>query len=73
MVKRLPAMRETSIGIPGLARSPGEGKGSPLQYSGLEKSMERGPVGYSPWGHIESDMTEFDLSQTSLQEEIIKK
>ena len=41
----------------------------PLQYSGLEKSMERRPVGYSPWGHIESDTTEFDLSQTSLQEE----
>ena len=26
--------------IPGLARSPGEGKGYPLQYSGLEKSMD---------------------------------
>ena len=25
--------------IPGLERSPGEGKGYPLQYSGLEKSM----------------------------------
>ena len=26
--------------IPGLERSPGEGKGYPLQYSGLENSME---------------------------------
>ena len=26
--------------IPGLGRSPGEGKGYPLQYSGLENSME---------------------------------
>ena len=26
--------------IPGLGRSPGEGKGHPLQYSGLENSME---------------------------------
>ena len=26
--------------IPGLARSPGEGKGNPIQYSGLEKSMD---------------------------------
>ena len=26
--------------IPGLGRSPGEGKGYPLQYSGLEKSMD---------------------------------
>ena len=25
--------------IPGLGRSPGEGKDYPLQYSGLEKSM----------------------------------
>ena len=28
--------------IPGLGRSPGEGKGYPLQYSGLENSMENG-------------------------------
>ena len=40
--------------IPGLGRSPGEGKGYPLQYSGLENSMDL----YSPWGHKESDMTE---------------
>ena len=26
--------------IPGLGRSPGEGKGYSLQYSGLEKSMD---------------------------------
>ena len=28
--------------IPGLERSPGEGNGSPLQYSCLENSMDRG-------------------------------
>ena len=28
--------------IPGLARSPGEGNGNPLQYSWLENSMDRG-------------------------------
>ena len=28
--------------IPGLARSPGEGNGSPLQYSRLENPMDRG-------------------------------
>ena len=28
--------------IPGLGRSPGEGKGYPLQYSGLENSMDHG-------------------------------
>ena len=40
--------------IPGLERSPGEGKGYPLQYSGLENSMDY----YSPWGHKELDMTD---------------
>ena len=39
--------------IPGLGRSPGEGKGYPLQYSGLENSMD-----CSPWGHKELDTTE---------------
>ena len=29
-----------SSSIPGLGRSPGEGKGYPLQYSGLENSMD---------------------------------
>ena len=28
--------------IPGLGRSPGEGNSDPLQYSGLENSMDRG-------------------------------
>ena len=28
--------------IPGLERSPGEGNGSPLQYSCLESPMDRG-------------------------------
>ena len=39
--------------IPGLGRSPGEGKGYPLQYSGLENSMDL----YRPWGSKELDMT----------------
>ena len=40
--------------IPGLGRSPGEGKGYPLQYSGLENSMDSIVHG----GHKESDRTE---------------
>ena len=28
------------VSIPGLGRSPGKGKGYPLQYSGLENSMD---------------------------------
>ena len=39
--------------IPGLGRFPGEGKGYPFQYSGLENFMD-----YNPWGHKESDTTE---------------
>ena len=40
--------------IPGWGRSHGDGNGYPLQYSGLENSMDF----VSPWGHKESDMTE---------------
>ena len=36
-----PTWNEGDLGlIPGLGRSPGEGKGYPLQYSGLENSMD---------------------------------
>ena len=38
--------------IPGSGRSPGEGKGYPLQYSDLKNCM------YSPRGHKELDTTE---------------
>ena len=38
--------------IPGLGRSPGEGKGYPLQYSGLENPMD-----CSPWGCQQLDKT----------------
>ena len=41
MVKNLPAMQETQVWYPGHGRSPGEGKGNPLQYSCLENSVGR--------------------------------
>ena len=46
--------------IPVLGRSPGEGNGSPLQYSCLEnpKASQRSLAGYSPWSRKESDPTE---------------
>ena len=45
--------------IPGLGRSPRGGHGNPLQYSCLENPYgQRSLVGYSSWGHKESDMTE---------------
>ena len=49
LVKNLPAMQETWVG-----KIPGEGKGCPLQYSGLENSMDCIVHG----GHDESDVTE---------------
>ena len=39
--------------IPGLGGSSGEGNGNPLQYSGLENSMD------CPWGRKESDTNEW--------------
>ena len=40
LVKDLPAMWADLGLIPGLGRSSGKGKGYPLQYSGLESSMD---------------------------------
>ena len=48
-------MQETGGLIPESRRSPGEGKGSPLQYSYLENSRDRGA---SMRGCKELDMTE---------------
>ena len=47
--------------VPGLGRSPGEGNGYPLQYCGLENSVD------CIWGHKELDVTELlSLPFTSL-------
>ena len=50
--------------IPGLGRSPGEGKGYPLQYSGLENSMD-----YIVHGVTQSWTQLRDFHFTSLYEE----
>ena len=42
MVKNPPAMGETWVRSLGWEDSPREGNGYPLQYSGLEKSTDRG-------------------------------
>ena len=45
--------------IPGLGRSLGGGHGNTFQYSCLENPHgQKSLVGYSPWGHKESDTTE---------------
>ena len=43
--------------ISGLGSSPGEGKVCPLQYFGLENSVDCGEF-HSPWGCKELDTTE---------------
>ena len=54
LVKNQPACNEGDLGsIPRLGRSPGERKGYPLQYSGLDNSMGL----YSPWGRKLLDTT----------------
>ena len=42
LVKNLTATAGDVSSIPGSERSPGEGNGSPLQYSYLENPMDRG-------------------------------
>ena len=41
MVKNLPTVQEMQVN-PGLRGYPGKGDGHPLQYSGLEYSLDRG-------------------------------
>ena len=45
--------------IPGLGRSPGGENGNALHG---KSHGQRSLVGYSPWGHKESDMTEYSMS-----------
>ena len=61
MVKNPSACNEGDLGsVPGLGRSPGGEHGNPLQYSCLENPHGwRSLVGYIPWAHKESDLTEW--------------
>ena len=60
VVKNPPAnaedMREVGS-IPGLERFPGEGNGNIVFLPGKSHGQQS-LVGYSPWGHKESDATE---------------
>ena len=67
-------MRDLGL-IPGLGRSPGDGKGYPLQGSGLENSMD---CTVSPWGRKELDRTErlslsYTIQLTEIQSENISE
>ena len=60
VVKNMPAnagdIRDVGS-VPGLGRSPGEGHGNPLQYSCLEKPMDRGAWQALVHRFAESDVT----------------
>lgn len=61
VVKSLPDagdIRDTVVSIPRWGKFPGSRNGNLLQYPCLENVIDRGAVGYSPWGHKVSDMTE---------------
>ena len=58
-VKNLPAMQETWVQSLGWEDPLEEGMATQSQYSCLENThRQRSLVGYSPWGHKESDTTE---------------
>ena len=54
MVNHLPTIQETGVQIPESGRSPGEGNGTPLQYSCLENPMDRGAWWAAAHGVAES-------------------
>ena len=61
--------------VPGLGRPPGEGNGTPLQYSCLENPMDRGAWWATVHGAPELDMAEHAHTHTSwsAQNAILKK
>ena len=59
VIRNLPVNAGDVSSNSGSGRSPGEGKGNPIQYSCLENSMDRGAWQATVHGgHKESNMTE---------------
>ena len=52
VVKNPPANTGDAGSVPGLGRFPGEGNGTPLQYSWLENPMEEEPGGLHSMGSL---------------------
>ena len=55
-------MQETQLPIHGLGRSPGEGNGSPLQYSCLGNPMDSGPWVCKEWDTTQQQQQIVDCS-----------
>ena len=65
------ACNEGELGsVPGLGRSPGEGHGSPLQYSCLENPMDRGAWRATVHGVFSIDY--ITLHSVSFQESLVR-
>ena len=58
LIKNPPTIAGDSVSIPGSGKFPGEGNGTPLQYSCLKNSRERGAWWATVHGVTKSDMTE---------------
>ena len=54
--------------IPGLRRSPGEGNGYPLQYSGLENSVNRGAFAVHGAAKSQTQLSDFHFNVQSAPE-----
>ena len=63
VVKNLPAKAGDVDSIPGLGRSPGEGKGNPLQDSCLGNPMDR----RAWWATVHRVAKEWDMQSMGLQ------
>ena len=61
MVKNPPASAGDADLIPGLGRSPGEGNGNPLKYSGVGKPMDRGTW----WATVHGVTKELDMNNSN--------
>ena len=65
LVKNTPAVKETQVQSRGGEESSGEGRGYPLKYSCLEKSMDRGAWQLQSMG---SQRVEYDLATKEQQQ-----
>ena len=65
VVQNLPASVGDRGSIPGSRRFPGEGNGSPFQYSCLRNPMDREPGGLQSTGSQESETTKETKQQAA--------